>query len=122
MSPHPIVHIELSAHDPQALGKFYADVFGWKTEAMPQLQYVTYEAEPGPGGGFSAIDDKVYKKGDIVPYIQTDDIEATLAVIERHGGKTVQGKTEIPGFGWFAFFSDTTGNRLGLYTGMGSGG
>ena len=29
MSDHPIVHIELSADDPMAAGKFYGEVFGW---------------------------------------------------------------------------------------------
>ena len=28
-------------------------------------------------------------------------------------------KTEIPGQGWFAIFSDPTGNRLALYTAAG---
>jgi predicted enzyme related to lactoylglutathione lyase len=26
-------------------------------------------------------------------------------------------KTEIPGMGWYAIFSDPTGNRIGLFTG-----
>jgi len=49
-------------------------------------------------------------------YIGTDDIDASLAKVEAHGGKTVLPKTEIPGIGWFAIFTDQTGNRLALFT------
>ena len=37
MSEHPIVHIEFSADDRQAAGKFYQDVFGWKVTDVPEL-------------------------------------------------------------------------------------
>jgi len=48
MKTHPIVHIELAAEDPKASAKFYADVFGWKTEEMPEMNYITFDAEGGP--------------------------------------------------------------------------
>ncbi len=116
MPDHPIVHIEFAASDLSAAAKFYSGLFGWKTEHMPEMNYVTYEAPPGPGGGFSPVDGNMYKPGDVVVYVQTDDIDATLAKAESLGGSTVQPKTEIPGFGWFALFRDPTGNRIGLYT------
>ncbi|MEW6567438.1 MAG: VOC family protein [Chloroflexota bacterium] len=115
MTPHPIVHIEFAAQDPAALARFYSGVFGWKTEAMPQMDYVTFEAEGGPGGGFPRVDGKEYKAGDVLAYIRTDDMDATLRRIEAAGGKTLHPKTPIPGIGWYAFFSDPDGNRVGLY-------
>jgi predicted enzyme related to lactoylglutathione lyase len=90
----------------------------WKIEAQPEMDYVMFDVEPGPGGGFPKADGETYKKGDVIVYISTDDIEATLAKVEELGGKTLLPKTEIPNMGWFAFFSDPTGNRVGLYTGM----
>ena len=50
MAEHPIVHIEIPASNLQAAGKFYADLFGWKTEDIPEMSYVTFQAPPGPGG------------------------------------------------------------------------
>jgi predicted enzyme related to lactoylglutathione lyase len=116
MPDHPIVHIEFSASDLAAGAKFYSDLFGWKTEHMPEMNYATFEAPPGPGGGFARVDGEMYSAGDVVVYVQTDDIEATLAKVESLGGSTVLPKTEIPGFGWFGLFRDPTGNRVGLYT------
>lgn len=118
MSGHPIVHIEFSARDPKKAGTFYSELFGWKTEAVPEMSYVTFDVEPGPGGGFPATDEKTYKPGDVIVYVQTDNIDATLAKAEKLGGKKLLGKTDIPGMGWYAFFADPTGNRVGLFTGL----
>ncbi len=118
MVSHPIVHLDISAKDPAAASKFYAELFGWKIAVDPNFNYHQFAAEGGPGGGFVGVDDQTYKAGDIVPYVGTDDIDAFLKKAESLGGKTLMPKTEIPGIGWFAFFADPTGNRIGLYTSM----
>jgi predicted enzyme related to lactoylglutathione lyase len=116
MAVNPIVHIELSAKNGEAAGKFYRDLFGWTVKPFEGSDYVTFEAKPGPGGGFNVID-KDHKAGEIIPYLQVDDIEAMLAKITAHGGRTVKGKTEIPGEGHFGLFEDPSGNRVGLFSG-----
>jgi len=119
MPDHPIVHIEFAASDLAAAAKFFSDLFGWKTQHMPEMNYVTYEAPPGPGGGLNPVDGQMFKPGDVIVYVQTDNIEATLSKVVSLGGSVVQPKTEIPGYGWFGLFLDPTGNRIGLYTGEG---
>ncbi len=121
---HPFVHIEIPAEDTRAAGKFYADVFGWKVETDPNFDYTQFQAEGGPGGGFVSTHESTdgglmqYKVDSPLLYIGTDDIDASLAQVEAHGGKTVLKKTEIPGIGWFAIFTDPTGNHLALFTNM----
>jgi hypothetical protein len=66
-------------------------------------------------GGFPLLDEN-NKPGDVTVYLDSDDIEADLEKIEANGGKKILGKTEIPKVGWFAYFADPTGNRLGLFT------
>lgn len=117
MSQHPIVHVEFSAKDREAAGRFYEELFGWKVEQMPEMNYATFTAEGGPGGGFNPITDE-FPAGTVNVYIYTDDIEASLAKAEALGGKTVVPKNEIPQTGWFGFFEDPTGNVVGLYTPM----
>jgi predicted enzyme related to lactoylglutathione lyase len=82
----------------------------------PDGDYVCFEAPPGPGGGFPKVDGELIKPGDVLVYVATDDIDATLAKAEALGGKTLVPKTEIPGMGWWALFSDPTGNCVGLFT------
>jgi len=124
MSTHPVVHIEFPAKDTKAAGKFYGDVFDWTIDTDPNFDYTMFQAEGGPGGGFVAIGAPghiTYEPGDVLLYIGTDDIEASLRKVEAHGGKAVVENTEIPGVGWFAVFTDPSGNRVGLFKGMTAG-
>ncbi len=121
MSNHPVVHIDIPGNDPKAAGQFYADAFGWQVETDPTFDYTMFRAEGGPGGGFVKVGGGMglgYKAGEVLIYIGTDDIDASLASVEKHGGKTVMGKTEIPNVGWWAVFADPTGNKVALYTDM----
>lgn len=46
-----------------------------------------------------------------------DDLQIVLNKIERSGGKCIVPKTEIsPEIGFFAVFTDTEGNKLGLHS------
>jgi predicted enzyme related to lactoylglutathione lyase len=119
VAEHPIVHIEFSAKDLEATGRFYSELFGWKIQPVQEFNYALFEAPPGPGGGFPKVDDELIKAGDVLVYIGTDDIDATLAKVESLGGKILVRKMEIPNIGWWAAFADPTGNRVGLFTGMG---
>jgi predicted enzyme related to lactoylglutathione lyase len=114
MSSHAVVHIEIPARSPEAASKFYAELFGWKVTGIPQFDYFTFEAKPGPGGGFPGLGENS-KVGELLVYVDTDDIPASLARAESLGGKTLLPKSAIPGIGWYAFFADPTGNRVGLY-------
>ena len=117
MATYPVNHIEIAASDPNAAAKFYKAVFGWKIEVEESMNYVQFAAEEGGiGGAFTEVSDN-NPAGTVLAYVTTDDIEASLAKIEANGGKTLAPKTEIPGFGNFAVFSDATGSTLGLFTG-----
>jgi predicted enzyme related to lactoylglutathione lyase len=117
MSKRNIVHVEIPAADQAAAGKFYQELFGWKIQPMPEMNYTMWEAGDGSGGGFPSVSDES-PAGQVIVYIDSEDIDADLKTIEKLGGKVVHPKTEIPGMGWFALFSDPTGNVLALYTGM----
>ncbi len=118
MAIHPIAHLELSATDPAAASRFYADLFGWKIDHNEQFDYYIFEGPSGTRGGFVKPDGEEHKPGDVVVYIGTDDIDGSLRKVESLGGKVLIPKTEIPGVAWWALFADPTGNRLGLYTRM----
>ncbi|HEY7348253.1 MAG TPA: VOC family protein [Ktedonobacterales bacterium] len=120
MSNHPIVHIEIPGTDTKAAAKFYEDAFGWNIQTDPSFEgYPMFQAEGGPGGGFVKPGEAMgvsYKVGEVLIYIDTDDIEASLAKVQSLGGKVVLPKTDIPQVGWFAVFADPTGNKIGLFT------
>jgi len=122
MSKRNIVHVEIPSADPDAAGKFYSDLFGWKTSSMPEMNYVMWEAGEGDEyGGFPKVSDE-NPAGQVLVYIASDDIDADLKKAEKLGGKIVHKKTEIQGMGWYGVFQDPTGNVLALYTSKNSGG
>jgi hypothetical protein len=114
MSEHPIVHVEFAAPDQLAAGRFYADLFGWKIQHMPEFNYVTFDTGAGLGGGINPVSES-YPAGTVVFYVGTQDIEATLKKAEGLGAKTLMEKMEVPGMGWMAMFRDPAGNMVGLW-------
>jgi hypothetical protein len=115
MSKRNIVHVEIPAANVDAAAKFYQGLLGWKIQPVPEMNYTMWEAADGSGGGFPEVSAD-NPAGQVLVYIDSDDIEADLNKVEKLGGKVLYRKTEIPGTGWFGMFKDPTGNVLGLYT------
>ncbi|MBI5932738.1 MAG: VOC family protein [Chloroflexi bacterium] len=117
MSKRNVVHVEISAKDQTASAKFYQDLFGWKITPVPEMNYTLWEAGDGSGGGFNPISEE-NPAGQVLVYIDSDDIEADLKKVAQLGGKVLHEKMEIPQTGWFGIFQDPDGNVLALYTSM----
>lgn len=109
-------HIEIPSKDLVAANAFYEGVFGWKMSTMEGFDnYLLFETDDGVGGAFSP-ELEINEKPGILLHILVEDIDAMLEAIGKHGGKTHIPKTEIPGIGFYAVFSDAEGNQLGLYS------
>jgi uncharacterized protein len=113
---HQIVHVEIPSPDPEAASRFYADLFGWNIQPVPEMDYIMFQAGDGPGGGLPRLSE--YTPIGPLVYVDTDDIDASLAKAESLGATTLAPRTEIPGMGWFAIFQDPSGNRMALYQAM----
>src|SRR3972149_3827434 len=46
--PGSFVHIEIASTDPSRTRRFFEDVFGWRFEHMPEMDYSTFEAPSAP--------------------------------------------------------------------------
>ena len=118
---HPVVFFEVVGRDRGRLQDFYAQAFGWKgTEVPGPMDYTTIEAadERGIAGGIGT--DPAGGAGHVMFYVDTPDIEASLARIEELGGAKVMGPLEIP-YGTIAHFTDPEGHAIGLWSGKASG-
>ncbi len=115
MKKRPVVHIEIPASNRQTSAKFYKDLFGWEYEDMPGPTPYTTFAAGNTAGGYPQIDSKMYKPGDVIVYIESENLDADMKQIEAHGGKVTSPATEVPEYGWFVFFNDPAGNRLALW-------
>ena len=110
--PNSIVHVEFHSNAPEKTKSFLKNVFGWKFEDMPAMNYSTFTAPSPPAGGLQQVQNM---PAGVLDYILSTDIDNTLGKITSSGGSVMMPKTEIPGFGWFAVFQDPTGITLALY-------
>lgn len=115
---NPFVHVELNTPDPDKAKAFYAKLFEWQLEdvpnpAVPAGSYTMIKVGTGTGGGIM----KHVPGGPTgwVAYVAVDDIEAATEKAKSLGGKIMKGVTEVPGMGWLSFIQDPTGSILGLW-------
>lgn len=109
----PVVHFEITSPNAKKLNKFYADLFEWNVQPVPDMPYAMVETKAGKGidGG---IGDSETGESTVTFYVEVDDPQAYLDRVEKLGGKTVVPVTEVPGVVTFAQFADPQGNRIGL--------
>ena len=108
---------ELASPDIDASASFYADLFGWSTEAMEggPFPYLVIKTPDGrTNGGIRP------QMGEEPPYwlvyFGTDDIEAGVAKAGELGGSTLAGPMSI-GPGQIAMLQDPQGAVFALYAG-----
>ncbi len=114
MTKHNVVHIEIPTRNSKESGEFYSKLFGWQISRDEGMDYTMWKADETSAGGFIPVDQHT-KVSNVLIYVDSDDIEADLKKVEKLGGKTVTPKTEIPTVGWFATFTDLTGNLVALF-------
>ncbi len=65
-----------------AASKFYEELFGWKMEHAPEFDYTMWSDGSGYGGGFNKVSDDT-PAGEVLVYIDSDDIDADLKEVEK---------------------------------------
>jgi predicted enzyme related to lactoylglutathione lyase len=118
-----VVHFEIPADDVARAREFYSSIFGWQMQDMPEMDYTIVQTTAvdenqmptAPG----AINGGLMRRSQETPTpVITIDVESVAQVLEQveaAGGKVVRPRTEIPGMGAFAYFTDPEGNTLGLW-------
>jgi len=120
-----VVHFEIPADHLERATLFYSSVFGWELADMPEMDYTVVKTTPvdeqtqlpsEPG----AINGGMYRRSADAPsapvlVIDVNSVDDSLKEIEAAGGRVLRPRTEIPGMGAFAYFTDPEGNALGLW-------
>ena len=111
---------EIPAADIKRAVKFYSTILGTELEIsdmMPGYQMAMLPAEDGVGGGI--VQGEGYTpsaEGSMVYLNAGEDIDVPLGKVEGAGGKILVPKTSIGENGFFAYFLDTEGNKVGLHS------
>ncbi|GAA0926652.1 VOC family protein [Pseudonocardia zijingensis] len=121
---HGVVHFEIPADDVPRAKEFYGSVFGWQLQDMPEMDYtIVHTADvdeqtqmpTAPGAINGGLMRRTAETPAPVLTIDVESIDEALAQVEAAGGRVVRPRTEIPGMGAFAYFTDPEGNTLGLW-------
>jgi predicted enzyme related to lactoylglutathione lyase len=124
-----VVHFEIPADDVGRAKTFYGAVFAWDLQDVDMgngASYTTVTTAPvdetmmpkergAINGGMMSRSPETSSP---VITVGVDSIDDALGRIQAAGGTVVTPRTEIPGMGAFAYFTDTEGNTLGLWENM----
>ena len=110
---HPVMWFEVLGNDGDGLQSFYQSVFGWSIDAGNPTKYGLVDTQAGrgiPGGVGTAI---AGARAGVTFYVESPDITATLADVERLGGRTIMPRQALPDT-TIALFADPEGHIIGL--------
>lgn len=112
-----IVHFDIAADEPERAKKFYEELFGWKITPTPEMPY--YMIETIDMRRNKSLCGGMGKRGApeqrITNFIGVESIEEYISKVEGLGGKVLQPKMAVPGWGYMAVCMDTEGNSFGLW-------
>lgn len=112
---------EIPATDIKRAVTFYNSIFGISLEVI-DCGTEKMACFPEIGGVAGAITEMAglepSGKGTLITMDGGDDLNDRLALVEQAGGAIIKAKTkiEVEGRGYFALFSDSEGNTIGLYS------
>ena len=110
-------HFELASDDLEKTAAFYRAVFGWQIQKWEgPVDYWLVDTgdanTPGINGGLMKTNGDF--KGTINT-VEVEDIDAAIAKVLANGGVIALPKQPIPGVGYQAYFTDTSGIMVGLH-------
>ena len=106
--------VEIRVRDLEKAQKFYGSLFDWKITGDENKDYAYWIINTGEklGGGLWRMPKE--KPTGVYVYIAVDDIEKTLEMVVKMGGKVIVPKSKENGNA-MATFADPDGNLFGLY-------
>lgn len=117
--PNQFAHIELTTSDLKAAQKFYSKIFAWKLNEMPGMNYTMIDVGngaggSGAGGGMQAKPMPEAPTG-WMPYVQVDDVKATVAKAAKAGATVMLPYQDIGEMGAIGIFADPQGCAIGVW-------
>lgn len=111
---HSFVHVELLTNDVNKAKNFYKNLFDWKLEDIPGMDYTMIKVKEGTGGGMMK-NPMPGSPSHWLAYVMVEDISSSTRKAKSLGATIVKDITEIPNMGYFSVMIDPTGAALALW-------
>lgn len=125
MKKNAVAHFEIYGDDPDALQRFYTELFDWTMQPVPGMDYRFIQTVDGdsqgmptqPGGinGGMAKRPDGYKTRAWMSYVNVESLDASVERARQLGASVMRAKTPVPGMGWFAMLTDPEGNEFAMW-------
>ena len=121
MASNPVNWFEIPVNDMERGKKFYEAVFGFQLTplVMGPLTMAFFPSAQdafGASGTLVKAESYVPSHSGTMVYFWTEDIDGTLARVEKNGGKIIRSKMSIGEYGFVGHFEDCEGNRVALHS------
>ena len=107
---------ELVATNEAVAKKFYASLFGWKTQPFGKgMAYTLFKNGKNSAGGMMKCPE-AGRPSHWLPYVVVADVDKSIAKTKKLGGKAVAGPFDVPEVGRIAVLVDPQGAAIGIIT------
>ena len=108
MNQHRFVWHDLNTNDVDGATRFYGEVFNWKFDHSDR-EYVHITAGDRMIGGIRKLGANEHQPPSWLGYVLVDDVNATVATVEKEHGRVYMPTTVMDKVGTFAVTADPTG-------------
>jgi hypothetical protein len=113
--PNPFIHVELQTQEPATAKAFYANLFDWRFQDVPGMDYTMIAAGGDTGAGLMRA--KIPgAPSQWIPFVFVNDVKAFTSRAQSLGAEVVKGPAEARGYGWYSVLVDPTGATFGIWT------
>jgi len=122
--PSTVVHFEIYGDEPEKLAGFYREVFGWKIDKSPEMDYWMIYTVPSdergmptqPGGVNGGMMKRPTPDARAwLNYVSVESVDATVEQVKALGGQVLRPKSPVPKMGWFCVLADPQMNVFALW-------
>ena len=112
-----VTHFEIYAEDATGLAQFYRDLFDWKIEKTPGVDYFRIQTGPPEDHSIAGglLNRPIPGPRSWVHYVRVDSIDQTIERVQSLGGKLLRPKAAVPKTAWYAVVEDPEGNIFAVY-------
>lgn len=118
-----VAWVDLTVEHAAAVRDFYSAVVGWTASEVDMGGYADYNMIGADGTPAAGICHARGVNASIPPtwlvYVTVDDLDASLAACDRHGGSVVDGPRSVGTHGRFAVVRDPAGAVAALFEAAG---
>lgn len=117
--PNPVTQFQIITREPEATGKFYADLFGWKIDASNPMGYrkIDTGSPDGIQGGIWPAPPQA--NAFVQLFMSVDDVKATAQKAQAIGAKLLIPPTVLPEGDEMAVLHDPQGLPFAIWKSKG---